>query len=220
MQRVSFFLKTLLCFSLFYVSAFGSWQVLSAANFAYAPIYDIIKIDEIIAKYAPQNKDREKRLLARTDKADRERMFGEITRAVNNGGVGLEEISFKVDGYAKPVKLLTEAEVLHLMDVSAVVFWFKFFGYVFVVVSLFSIVIMTNLGIRFRRPLKYFLVTLGTVSFLSLASYMLDLKKVFYFLHEVIFKENQWFFYYQESLMTVIMYAPVIFACYYCSFNL
>lgn len=58
-------------------------------------------------------------------------------------------------------------------------------------------------------------MTLGLLGFSALTTITLILfgpTKMFYWLHTKIFPHNhQWFFYYQESLMTTLMKAPDLF---------
>ncbi|QAR32855.1 DUF1461 domain-containing protein [Geovibrio thiophilus] len=196
---------------LFYTSAFFSWTAMSKFDFGYSAMYSMLDIDGMVRKYAPKNADSEKKLFVLTDREEHERLFGEISGSVNNAGEGLERIEFRPMMTDQSYKLLTTPEIQHLMDVSDVVFWFKISSYFFIVASLFCIIAMTNQKIRPARPLVAVPVTLGVLCLGGVLIYVFGAKEVFYFLHEVIFKEHQWFFYYEESLMTVLMHAPDIF---------
>ena len=52
----------------------------------------------------------------------------------------------------------------------------------------------------------------GAVLFISIIVFLVGPTKIFYLGHELVFPDNhQWFFYYQESLMSTIMKAPALF---------
>ncbi len=196
---------------LFYTSVFFSWTALSAIDFGYSAMYGMLDIEGMVKKYAPKNADNEKKMFVLTDRNEHERLFGEISRSVNNAGEDLEKIEFSPMMTDKSFQLLTPAEVQHLMDVSDVVFWFKISSYFFIVAALFCIIAMINQKVRPARAFVALPVTLGVLCLSGLLIYVLGAEEVFYFLHEVIFRDHQWFFYYEESLMTVLMHAPDIF---------
>ena len=64
------------------------------------------------------------------------------------------------------------------------------------------------------RPLGRYFAGLGLLAVVSmLAVIAIGTKKVFYTAHTLIFPAgHQWFFYYEESLMTMLMQAPDLFA--------
>jgi len=65
-----------------------------------------------------------------------------------------------------------------------------------------------------RPPVKKMLVYFAAVTLCAIAVILaIGAKTVFYKLHTWIFPPgHQWFFYYQDSLMTTLMKAPVLFA--------
>lgn len=204
-------LNILFCICIFYTSAFFAWTAMSKVDFGYSAMYEMLDIDGMVRKYAPKNADNEKKMFVLTDREERIRLFGEISRSINNAGEGLEDIEFKPMMSDKSFKLLTLPEVQHLMDVADVVFWFKITSYLFIIIGLFCIITMINRKINPARAVFAVPVTLGVLCVSGVLVYFLGAKEVFYFLHEVVFNEHQWFFYYEESLMTVLMHAPDIF---------
>lgn len=210
-RKLGFLLNFLFCFSLFYVSVFIAWQALSLVDFGYSALYGRLDIAEMSKKYPLQNEDLNKRFFAFTDRAEHERLFGEIVRSINSGGKGLEDIAFNIEQTEQPFTLLNYEEVLHLMDVADVVLYFKLLAYFFILAAVFSFIAMLNLRIPPVRIRAAIPATFGFIGASFVVLLIVGPKNVFYFLHEVIFKENKWFFYYQESLMTVVMHAPDIF---------
>lgn len=205
-QSVWIFLLLLM----FWMSAFISWQILSKADFFYSFWYQAISIDEHIDRYAVQNYNKDGFEL--TSDAERARLFGDIVRAINSDGKGLSAIVYKT-GMAEEA-LLTNAEIIHLKDVAHLIGVFKFSGLVaFLLFTLLLVVVLKlNLGRPFLfRILAWFM--LGLMLMVG-AVILIGSRKIFYRLHTLVFPDDhQWFFYYQESLMSTMMKAPDLFAC-------
>ncbi|WP_111640311.1 lipoprotein intramolecular transacylase Lit [Marinimicrobium alkaliphilum] len=186
-----------------------AWHLLAQVNYGYALAYPALAIDEHIARFGPAN--RYKDHFEQTGKEEHLALFGEITRAVQSGGEGLRDIHYPLpDGSTEP--LLREAEAIHLEDVAHLID-------VFYIAGLTGALVMLALGgyaywqrQRFptvRRILLGFIAALVSVTVIVLA---IGPVKVFYWLHDVIFPpENEWFFYYEDSLMTTLMKAPDLF---------
>jgi hypothetical protein len=186
-----------------------SWLLLASVNFSYSIWLDHAGISEAIERYGPQN--RFKAGFHKTDREQRIELFEGITHAIHFSGEGLAELSFKVEG--EPIQtLLTESEVIHLQDVAnlidvgkvvalvAAFIWFGVWGYL----------------IYFKRPvpslLKQMLVILGLLGVTTIVVVSIGAVDVFYALHEVVFPEgHQWYYFYQDSLMATLMYAPYLF---------
>ncbi len=196
----------------FWVSAFISWQVLSKADFFYSYWYQVIAIDAHIEQYAPQN--RFKTGFEHTTDAERYALFGKIVAAVNNHGQGLASITFENhDQGGGKEALLTRAEILHLEDVAALVACFKKSSWLVLMVSLFFLLVVVKS--KFAAPTLFHILTLLIVWVLLVLGLVVLMGpvNVFYRLHTLVFPEDhQWFFYYQESLMSTMMKAPDLFA--------
>lgn len=198
-----------LAFSGLLVALGLSWLILGQLNFSYSFWHEYDGMAAGIDRLAKTNVN--KFGFEKTTKEQRADIFRQIMDSVHDGGEGLEEITFKVPGHPEQV-LLVESEVIHLQDVAnlvdaglllafvAFVIWASSWGYVIwaktsppsIQAQLFSMLL--------------FLVFVAVVVF---AVGPLD---VFYVLHVWLFPEgNQWFFYFKESLMATLMYAPTFF---------
>ncbi|RYZ86381.1 MAG: DUF1461 domain-containing protein, partial [Moraxellaceae bacterium] len=148
----------------------------------------------------------------KTTKAERERVFAEIAKSIRSSGEGLAQIHYKVEGEADKI-LLTEDEVLHLQDVSKLIDLAPF-----AVIPAWLILIgLIIRSIKTNKPLPSVMQQLiGFTSVSVLIGIVLAVvgpKAVFTQLHIWVFPANhKWFFYYQDSLMSTMMHAPVLFA--------
>ena len=194
----------------FLVTLPASWWVLSKADFFYSPLYDNIGIAEHIAKYAPKNQlgrmDFEK-----TTKAERVELFHGIVEAINHQGNGLKKLFYK-DANKQLQPLLTLAEVIHLQDVANLLDKLKplIFGLILMWLAIISFLWIKKIPFPSAQEMTMsaFIVIalLGAVLFIGP-------EKVFNQLHIWVFPDNhQWFFYYEESLMSTMMKAPDLFA--------
>lgn len=199
----------LLAISSFWVAAYLAWTSLSAADFMYPLWYRHLDIGATITYYGPRNLY--KRGFEDTTAAERARLFGEIVDAVNEGGVGLEAIRYR-DPQGRTIdRLLRPAEVVHLRDVADLVSAFRGSAY-----GALLVLVVLVLGLRRARVVFSIRRALGAVgAILGLAALTviaLGPVEVFYALHRAVFPaQHQWFFYYEESLMTMLMKAPDIF---------
>jgi len=110
-------------------------------------------------------------------------------------------------------KLLTPAEVLHLEDVSHLINRLTLIsvGNLLFLLFISSLVYQKELRLPKRNDqlLAVILPSLLLIILLSLFGFT----ELFYYLHTIVFPDNhQWFFYYQESLMSSLMKAPDLFA--------
>ena len=190
-----------------------SWGMLAKANFFYPTLHDVIGIDKHIETYAPKN--RKNRLgFENTSKDDRSQLFQGIVDAIHSKGEGLSTLSYLTihQGVTQSVLLLTEAEVIHLKDVAILLEKIKP-----VVLVLFLIWLMVVILFAIKKvglpSAGQFVSSALVMIFLSVLVLMLGPEKIFNQLHVWAFPdEHQWFFYYEESLMSTMMKAPVIFA--------
>ncbi|MBA2410922.1 MAG: DUF1461 domain-containing protein [Gammaproteobacteria bacterium] len=191
-------------------AAYIAWLALAQVNFLYPVWHDLIGIDRTIEIYGPQNRYRQG--LELTSKAERSRLFAGIVDGIHDRGAGLDALAYHDnEGHALGT-LLREPEILHLKDVAALVDTFSRAGIVAIIASAALLQ-----AIRKRRlaapPAKSLLPGL-LVPMIALAVIVLVAGPVntFYWLHTVVFPAgHEWFFYYQDSLMSTMMRAPVLF---------
>jgi len=185
-----------------------SWLLLSKINFLYPTFYQLLSIEQTISEFGPQN--HYKQGFSSTTSAQHFEYFEQIVDGINHQGEGLSDISYPHQGVM--VKLLREAEVIHLQDVANLI------DSLTIVVGVGMFGALLSLGYfryaeqkkpTIRRQLLSLLMLIVTVVVTGL---MIGFIEVFYWLHQVIFPhEHQWFFYYQDSLMTTMMQAPTLF---------
>ena len=102
---------------------------------------------------------------------------------------------------------------MHLQDVSDLVNRLHSAS----VINLLLLLIVIVVVYRFKqpKPLKkqqYMALTIPSVTLFIVFS-IFGFTDIFYYLHTLVFPDNhQWFFYYQESLMSSLMKAPDLFA--------
>jgi len=192
------------------IFTFGiSWKIAISFNFGYQQIYPAIAIDKTIEKFAPLNRYN-KRDFVDTDTLQHISLFEDIVTSISHSGSGLAEITYKNKKNEDRV-LLTKAEIVHLNDVSILV---DNLGVIWLVNNIFLLVFIYYFSINnsknLNRSKKWFVLMMILLLILGLS--LLGFTRIFYYLHTVVFPDNhQWFFYYQESLMTTLMKAPDIF---------
>lgn len=204
----------LLCLLLLLQGIYLSWLVLAPSDFLYSRWYRVMQIDRAILHYAPMNDYKQD--FAKTDRHEHIRLFHEITRAID-GDKAERQARLSTLTYQDPQgkvidTLLRPPEIQHLLDVGELVDDFKRASLLSFVVSTALLLILyrkrsvfpglAQLGLRFTAMIGVvtaLIVVIGPV-------------KVFYQLHIWLFPpQHQWFFYYQESLMTTFMQAPMLF---------
>ncbi len=186
-----------------------AWHLLAQVNFGYALAYPTLSIEQHIQAFGPSNHFKEH--FGSTDPEEHRVLFAEIVRAVQNRGRGLEDITYSLPDGGREI-LLREPEVIHLQDVATLIQRF----YITTIAA--SALLILLLFYARRRglhppPLKKILLFMGgtTLSGVFIV-FLLTPVRVFYWLHEIIFPaEHDWFFYYEESLMTTLMKAPDLF---------
>lgn len=199
-----FFLLQLVALSLI------SWHLAAQLHFAYPVGYDLLGLEKHIAEYAPLNRNKDD--FEYTTRADHLRLFGEITDAVQDSGRGLQNISYTLPN-GRSTGLMHEAEIIHLQDVANLIDSFYRVG----IICLIAWLVLIPWAIwkqwqlpSSRKVLAGFVVGIGLAITVVV---LLGPTDVFYWLHEQIFPPgHEWFFYYQDSLMTTLMKAPDIFA--------
>ena len=195
-----------------------SWQVLSQSHFFYGEIYDRHNVENHINTYAPQNRNN-KDDFELTTREERLRVFSDISDAINAGGVGLDDIKYPSPRSPAGTKFLVKAERDHLQDVANLVSKLKPIGALASSMLLLFYVFCWSYRMRrhenFWRPtsmavalFQFVLLILALGAFIA----VMGAQRVFYLLHEWLFaNKTQWYFYFQDSLMTTLM-PEIVFA--------
>lgn len=179
-------------------------------HFAYPLGYQILGLEEHIAEFAPLN--RYKKDFELSSKTEHWRLFGEISDAIQNSGKGLKDIHYTL-GNGQQTAFLHQAEITHLQDVSNLINHFYAIGIISGITWLLLLAMAWRFKLAFPPLIKIFLGFISILSLTGMLVILIGAKKVFYWFHTQIFPNNhQWFFYYQDSLMTTLMKAPDIFA--------
>jgi hypothetical protein len=193
----------------FLVALAVSWAVLAKVDFAYPWLHDHAGMAQNITQYAPHNPI--KPHFDQTTAAERARLFHGIVVAIHQHGQGLAELTYH-DASGKPLNtLLTNAEVVHLQDVAHLLDKVKVAT--LLVMGLWTVMLAGLVYFRQALPsTPQLLLGLLGVSIVSAVVLSLGAVEVFYQLHVWIFPQgHQWFFYYEESLMSMMMKAPDLF---------
>jgi len=191
-------------------SLYLAWRTLAAADFLYPWFYDVAGIGAHIDRYAPQNRYRSG--FGDTTREEREALFAAIARAIRDQGRGLESLTYH-DAQGREVGvLLRPAEIVHLRDVARLVHWLEIAGMLALAVLAFHLVAMRRRGIATPGAGSLLLATLGLVAVLATGIVIIGPVTSFNALHRWIFPaDHQWFFFYQDSLMSTMMKAPDLF---------
>lgn len=197
-------------FVTFVFSVILSWTILASFNFFYGVWHDYGGIGEGIDIYGPQNKY--KSGFGDTTADERERVFSEIVSAIHFGGNGLKNIRYRSSSSDGEQVLLHSNEIVHLQAVADII---SFFYFPSVCVILIWVGMNTYI-LRSRQniPNVKHQFTGMAVCLLSavVLIFVLGPMNVFDWLHDVSFEPgHQWFFYYQDSLMSTLMLAPDLF---------
>jgi hypothetical protein len=175
-------------------------------------VYQIEHIDEHIEKYGAINRQG-KETFAETDTYTHYRIFNEMLKSVENRGEGLAEISYNYRG--KTIKFFTESEIIHMKYVADMIDLMKApFTFFLILAGLISVV-MIIFNIRPYVMTDMFWISGFLLLPLSLSLQTLGFEKVFFWIHEIVFPDNhQWFFYYEDSLMSTLLKAPESFSSF------
>lgn len=185
-----------------------TWSLCARFDYGYPFWYQVLHIDQHIDTYAPLNRH-QRPDLERLTPAQHQALFHRIRVAVHSGGAGLESLNYP-DRDGRPVALLRYAEVQHLRDVARLI---EVGRWVLVIAALAWLPLAWLL--RHRRPPSWraravtaVLPVLAMVLWLLVAGPT----AVFYQFHVWLFPaDHEWFFYWQDSLMSTLMKAPVLF---------
>ncbi len=196
--------------STFVVAVACAWILLASNEYFYGIWHDLGGIEEAINEFGPQN--RYKSGFAETTRQERVRLFSEISKAVHNKGQGLEMIFYHSEALANPARMLRQAEIIHLRDVANLISLLTkcmtFVCILWVVFSGWSVYVKKELPAA-KTQLNGFVVLLIV---LAICIILFGWDNIFNQVHIWIFPDNhQWFFYYQDSLMSTLMWAPNLF---------
>ena len=202
-------LHTLLytCTSIFVVLGI-SWVILIQCNFFYSFWHQHGGIGETVEYFATINQHISNFEL--TTLAERDTLFKEISHAVHFSADSLKEIQFSVMGASQ--YLLHDREVTHLKDVANVINVLFFVIFLSFIAWCYLLYQTINSQQKLPSIGTQSIIILSLLTVLTLLTVSIGATDVFYWLHEVIFPDNhQWFFYYEDSLMSTLMSAPDLF---------
>ncbi len=210
MRFVSYLIWPLIFIGQLLATSLLAWHLLAQIDFAYPTGYKLLELDTHIAEFAPLN--RHIHGFEFTQPKDHWNLFAQITHAVQNNGEGLETIHFTLPNDTK-IPLMHTAEIIHLQDVSNLIHQFYFVGIAGFFIWIIFLAIAYHQKRVFPSLRNIVLGFCGGIFVISAIVISLGATKIFYWLHTKVFPEgHQWFFYYEDSLMTTLMKAPDIFA--------
>ncbi len=187
-----------------------AWHLMAQINFAYPTGYTLLGMDKHIAEFAPLN--RHIHGFEFTRPKDHWELFAQITDSVQHNGKGLADISFTLPNNTK-LPLMHTAEIIHLQDVSNLINKFYLAGGAGILIWIIFLWIAYHQKLAFPRLRNIVFGFFGGVFIITSIILSVGATKVFYWLHTKVFPDgHQWFFYYEDSLMTTLMKAPDIFA--------
>lgn len=190
--------------------ALVSWHLLAQFHFSYPLGYQLLDLNTHIADFAPQNRYKDDFEL--TTPEDHWRLFGAISDAVQASGKGLREISYQLKN-GETTALMHEAEIIHLQDVANLIDVFYVTGTMCLLVWIGLIFFAHHQKLKLPPIKKVLLGFLAGFAAITTIILVIGATEVFYWFHVQVFPDgHQWFFYYQDSLMTTLMKAPDIFA--------
>lgn len=195
--------------ALLVASCWGAWHLYAKADFGYTGWYSLLGIDQHIEQYAPLNHN--KNDFVETSREQHLQLFKEIVSSIHHRGHGLADIRYTTHQGVSET-LLTPAEVIHLQDVANLIDRLNIAGWLSLIIG--ALLAITILKVNAPPPpAKRILLSFGILVLATVVSILLlGPVKVFYWLHIQIFPaEHQWFFFYQDSLMTTLMKAPDLF---------
>lgn len=187
-----------------------SWHLLAQIDFAYPTGYQLLGLEEHIAEFAPNNRFRKG--FETTSPRDHWRLFSAITNAVQHSGEGLADIHYQLPN-GTDIPLMYDAEIIHLTDVSHLINRFYSIGIVGAIIWSIFFAIAYRQKLNYPTPRHIALGFAGGIFIIASVVLSIGATRVFYWFHTKIFPDgHQWFFYYEDSLMTTLMKAPDIFA--------
>ena len=207
LNRIGWFLLSL---STLVAALSIAWSLFAKVDFLYPVWHEVMDLEQTIKTYGPKNRFRDH--FEQTDRAEQLRLFSAIVEAIHDKGRGLEKLNYHNPQGERLGSLLTEAEILHLQDVARLVTWFHMAGWVSILLCLLLVWVLYKRHAE-SPTLREYLTWGGMLLILfGVIAFVMGPTNLFYQLHTIIFPDNhQWFFYYQDSLMTTMMRAPDLF---------
>jgi uncharacterized membrane protein len=198
------------------LSLYGGWMVNAKLGYGYAWLYGFYETEQHIARYAPQNKFRQG--FETTSVDEHKKIFQQIVDSVHANGEGLDVINYEYSGRIVP--LLHNAERIHLQDVAKLINAIHWLALCCLLVFIACFVGEYRYQGKDKRQAQVQASAVGLFSIFALllilmtAAFMIwGAKAIFYQMHILVFPDDhQWFFYYQDSLMSTLMKAPDLFA--------
>jgi hypothetical protein len=192
-------------------AVFISWVLMATIDFAYPVLHDTMDISQHTEKYGPQNRYRKH--FENTDRDERIRLFSKINHAIHNQGQGLAQIVYHDRNTQQKINtLLHTSEILHLNDVARLIDVFRYTALGALVIWIGLVFLLYKKALSPPNIKQQTVSTLGIIAVCAAIILLLGPVKVFYGFPELLFPANhKWFFYYQESLMTILMKAPFLF---------
>lgn len=201
-----------LCFCLFLlIFSMGiSWQIHKNMNFFYGFWHQQLNIEQTIKTYVPEN-TQGKQDFVYSSNEQHLLSFNEIVVAIHNQGKGLQDLVY-LNNHQLEKKLLTDAEVIHLRDVSQLIDQLA----IILMINFFFLLIMSGCIYKLKhvkpKPKDQVIVLMVSSVMLVVSFSVWGFNDIFYYFHTLVFPENhQWFFYYQDSIMSSLMKAPDLF---------
>ena len=195
-----------------------AWVLLAWCDFGYRYWFELLNIDAFIQEMGPKNKF--KPGFARLSSHDYAALFTQINEAIHTKGQGLAQIQYQIPVRQEllTVDLLRPAEITHLQDVANLISYLRaiILGVLLLWLSLSGWLWYNKLrdnSLNLTLSWRSLLLCWCLIITLSVLTALFGPTHLFYTLHTVVFPaDHQWFFYYEESLMTTLMKAPDIFA--------
>jgi hypothetical protein len=191
----------------FWLALASAWWLSSRVDYGYPLWYQLLSIDEHIARYAPLHPTRKGFAEAGADV--HRQAFADITGAVHRRGIESGAIRYQTRT-GQWVTLLGEEEIVHLDDVARLL---RLAGWATLLIVPLWLWLATVRCRAVRPSLGHRVLSVASVTALVVTPLLLaGPTAVFYQLHVWIFPpENPWFFYWEESLMSTLMKAPDLF---------
>jgi len=200
-----FILSALLC------ALWLAWGVLRPFDFAFDLWYSSLQLEQKIAHYAPANRFRF--AFENTSYTERKEIYQQISHNIHAKEALFDQIVYRTQDGKVIDYFLTSPEIQHLEDVNRLITKAQWIGKVatalFLSVCCFYILIPSA---QFSLQAQG-IVAIVITALLFTPIVIFGPQKVFDTLHQTIFPANHpWFFFYEDSLMTLLMYAPYSFA--------
>lgn len=196
-------------FGMLVSALFVVWCLLSKVDFFYPALHQWLDIQATVTEFGPENKY--KKGFETTTPTQHIQYFSDIVISINNDGIGLGDITYPYQG--KNITLLRKPEIIHLEDVARLLNGLTYFTLGMVLLMLLTLTHRYRVKTALPTVKHQVIQLVILVGSLTAVSAVIGFKAVFYWLHKVSFPaENEWFFYYQDSLMTTMMKAPILFA--------